>query len=144
MMIVLALLMLTAAVLAVVIAVSDGGGTVEIDQFGLDTELPVWGVFVAGIATGLVALAGIVALAAAMRRARARRTEIRHLREKVATQDVADDGTATPQATGDQPVADTTTEPAGRHGVTGRWRRRHAADDETSTRSEPPTGAARS
>ncbi|WP_026877720.1 hypothetical protein [Jiangella gansuensis] len=155
MMIVLGLLCLAAAAVAVAFAVTDGGGTVQIDQFGITTDLPVWGVFLAGAVAALLVLVGIAALTAGVRRARARRTEIRNLRQKVAAQEDVGDGTAAPYSTQNRPVTDpATTDRAAadeaitaddrrRHGLSGRWRRRHAADPDTSMRSEPPTGATR-
>ncbi|PSL00410.1 hypothetical protein CLV30_11670 [Haloactinopolyspora alba] len=86
-MILLALLLLAVTVVVVVAVVLDGSGSVAVDVFGLEFDTTVWGVFVAGVVTGLVALAGLAALAAGVRRIRARREEIVQLRRKVAEQE---------------------------------------------------------
>ena len=84
-----------------------GTGQMMIDEFGLDTEIPIWAVFVAGAVTMLVVVAAMAALATGVRAAKARRNEIRYLRQKVATQDVADD------RTGDQQRSDAGAEEEG-------------------------------
>ncbi|SEF16000.1 hypothetical protein [Jiangella alba] len=94
MLIVLALLLFAVAGAAVYVVAADGTGDVLLDSFGLNTDVPVWGVFVAGAVTMLVVLAGLVVLTAGLRAARARRTEIRYLRQKVAHQDLAEDRAA--------------------------------------------------
>ncbi|SDU40273.1 hypothetical protein [Jiangella alkaliphila] len=147
MLIVLALLLFAVAGVAVYIIAADGTGQVMLESFGLDTEIPVWGVFVAGAVTMLVVFAAVATFAAGMRAARARRTEIRYLRQKVATQDVTDDRTVagrpaaagTPTAT-DEPTADAPADD-GRHSRLGRWRRHRT--DETHT-DKPPAEATHS
>lgn len=147
MLIVLALLLFAVAGVAVYIIAADGTGQVMLESFGLDTEIPVWGVFVAGAVTMLVVFAAVAAFAAGMRAARARRTEIRYLRQKVATQDVTDDRTVaghpaaagTPTAT-DEPTVDAPADD-GRHSRLGRWRRHRP--DETRT-DKPPAEATHS
>lgn len=133
MMIVLALLLLAVAGVAVYVIAADGTGQMMIDEFGLDTEIPIWAVFVAGAVTMLVVVAAMAALASGVRAAKARRTEIRYLRQKVATQDPAEDRTVADRPAADDTVAD------GQHTRTGRWRR-HRDDDESRT-DKPPAEA---
>jgi hypothetical protein len=83
-MIVLGLILIAAAAAVVVVAVIAGGDTVSLDAFGYDLDSPVWGVFAAGVGTGLLLLLGILAVVAGANRARARREEIEYLREQVA------------------------------------------------------------
>ncbi|MBB5786246.1 hypothetical protein [Jiangella mangrovi] len=84
-MIVLGLILIAAAAAVVVVAVIAGGdATVALDAFGYDLDSPVWGVFAAGIGTGLLLLLGIMAIVAGANRARARREEVEYLREQVA------------------------------------------------------------
>lgn len=132
MLIVLALLLLAAAGAAVYVIAMDGTGEVPLDSLGLDTEIPVWGVFAAGAATMLVLLAAVAALAAGARAIRSRRTEIRYLRQQVASQELTEDRTTSSSGTGGMPTAGTATDAdAGRdtgHGRLSRWRR-HRADE---------------
>ncbi|PZF84005.1 hypothetical protein [Jiangella anatolica] len=145
MLIVLALLLFVVVGAAMYVAAADGTGEVLVESFGLDVDIPVWGVFVAGAVTMLVVLAAVAALAAGLRAARSRRTEIRYLRQKVAHQELAED-----QATTAMPVAGTTTGRTttdsatdgvvdtgddGAHRRLSRWRRHHADD-------KPPAEAA--
>ncbi|TDD70956.1 hypothetical protein E1262_07430 [Jiangella aurantiaca] len=83
-MIVLGLLLIVAAAAAVVVAVIAGGDTVALSAFDVDLDSPVWGVFAAGVGTGLLLLLGIMAIVAGVNRSRARREEIEYLREQVA------------------------------------------------------------
>lgn len=83
-MIVLGLLLIALAVAGCVVAVIAGGDTVVLEAFDMDVDLPAWGVFAAGVGTGLLLLLGIVAVVAGANRARARREEIEYLREQVA------------------------------------------------------------
>ncbi|SDU50476.1 hypothetical protein [Jiangella alkaliphila] len=83
-MIVLGLLLLVAAAAAVVIAVIAGGDSVTLSAFDVDLDSPVWGVFAAGVAAGLLLLLGILAIVAGVNRSRSRREEIEYLREQVA------------------------------------------------------------
>ncbi|WP_116949743.1 hypothetical protein [Jiangella endophytica] len=148
MLIVLALLLFAVAGAAVYVVAADGTGQVLLDSLGLNTDIPVWGVFVAGAVTMLVVLAAVAAFASGMRAARARRTEIRYLRQKVANQELAEDRAATdrPAATGtpvagtgtgttDRPAAEAPADEDGRHGRLGRWRRQRADE-------KPPAEAA--
>ncbi|TDC53724.1 hypothetical protein E1212_04360 [Jiangella ureilytica] len=146
MMIVLALLLLAVAGVAVYVIAMDGTGQMMIDEFGLNTEVPIWAVFVAGAVTMFVVVAAVAAFASGMRAARARRTEIRYLRQKVATQETAEDHAVADRSTTDGAPAGRTTDDTvaddGQHHRLGRWRRRHAADD---TRTDkPPAEATRS
>lgn len=146
MMIVLALLLLAVAGVAVYVIAMDGTGQMMIDEFGLNTEVPIWAVFVAGAVTMFVVVAAVAAFASGMRAARARRTEIRYLRQRVATQEVADDRTVgdrttTDTTSADRPADDTVADD-GRHTRMGRWRR-HRAGDETRT-DKPPAEATHS
>lgn len=83
-MIVLGLFLLAAAAAAVVVAVIAGGDTVALSAFDVDLDSPVWGVFAAGVAAGLLLLLGVLAIVAGVNRSRARREEIEYLREQVA------------------------------------------------------------
>lgn len=83
-MIVLGLFLLVVATGLVVVAVMDGGSTASIDVFGAGFESPLWGIFLAGVITGLIALGGLLTLVAGIRRSRDRRREIEYLRRKVA------------------------------------------------------------
>jgi hypothetical protein len=147
MMIVLALLLLAVAGVAVYVIAMDGTGQMMIEEFGLNTEVPIWAVFVAGAVTMFVVVAAVAAFASGMRAARARRTEIRYLRQKVATQETAEDrAVGDRSATDGVPAARTTDDTVaddGRHNRLGRWRRRHAADDDTRT-DKPPAEATHS
>ncbi|RIQ11668.1 hypothetical protein DY240_28335 [Jiangella rhizosphaerae] len=128
---------------AIYVIATDGTGQVMLEEFGLDAEIPVWGVFIAGAVTMLVVLAAVAALAGGLRAARARRTEIRYLRQKVATQEVDDDrDVAGYPATAATPVAgstDDTVADDGRHSRLGRWRRHHSDE---SRAGKPPAEAA--
>ncbi|MBB5786758.1 hypothetical protein [Jiangella mangrovi] len=147
MLIVLALLLLAVAGLAVYVIAMDGTGQMMIDELGMNTEIPIWAVFVAGAVTMFVVVAAVAAFGSGMRAARARRTEIRYLRQRVATQEMAEDRTADGHpATDGVPAArdtDDTVTDDGRTNRLGRWRRRHAADDETRT-DKPPAEATHS
>lgn len=83
-MIVLGLILIAAAAAVVVVAVIAGGDTVALSAFDVDLDSPVWGVFAAGVCTGLLLLLGILAVVAGVNRSRARREEIEYLREQVA------------------------------------------------------------
>ena len=83
-MIVLALFLLVVATGLAVVAVMDGGSTVSVDVVGVGVESPLWGVFLTGVATGLIALAGLLTLVTGIRRSKERRREIEYLRRKVA------------------------------------------------------------
>lgn len=89
--IVLALLLLTVAILLIVAAVVEGSDPMAVEVFDLDLDTTIWGVFVAGIAAGLIALAGLTALRVGIQQTRARRREIKYLRQKVAEQEPAVD-----------------------------------------------------
>ena len=73
MMIVLALLLLAVAGVAVYVIAADGTGQMTIDELGMNTEIPIWAVFVAGAVTMLVVVAAMAALASGVRAAKARR-----------------------------------------------------------------------
>ncbi|SDT59285.1 hypothetical protein [Jiangella sp. DSM 45060] len=83
-MIVLGLILIVAAAAAVIVAVIAGGDSVTLSAFDVDLDSPVWGVFAAGIAAGLLLMLGILAIVAGVNRSRARREEIEYLREQVA------------------------------------------------------------
>lgn len=141
MLIVLALLLFAVVGAAVYVIAADGTGQVRLESLGLDTEIPVWGVFIAGAVTMLLVIAAVAAFAAGVRAVRARRTEIRYLRQRVATQELAEDGDGYPSATarpGAESSGDTVADD-GRHSRMGRWRRRHT--DETRA-GKPPAEAA--
>lgn len=83
-MILVGALLLVVAAVVVVAAVATGSDAVAVEVFNVDLELTIWGVFVAGVVTGLVVLAGIAALVVGVRQVRARRHEVEELRRKVA------------------------------------------------------------
>lgn len=80
----LAIFLLVVAIALIVAAVLEGGDTVALQVFGVDLDTTVVGVFLAGVLTGLIALAGFAALMIGIRQAQARRKEIEYLRQKVA------------------------------------------------------------
>lgn len=83
-MIVLGLILIIVAAAAMIVAVIAGGDTVTLSAFDVDLDSPIWGVFAAGVATGLLLMLGILAIVAGVNRSRARREEIEYLREQVA------------------------------------------------------------
>src|SRR5690606_31009883 len=89
----------------IVVVVMEGGGSVAVEAFGVSVDTTVWAVFIAGVVTGLLALAGVVALLAEVRRMQARRREIEYLRQKVAEQE-GNDPLAAADNAGGGPLAD--------------------------------------
>lgn len=83
-MIVVGLLLIAAAIFVIVTAVTAGGNSVAIELVNVDVEPAAWVVFVAGIVTGVIVLAGVVALVFGLRQVQARLGEIEALRRKVA------------------------------------------------------------
>ncbi len=79
---VIALVLLALVIFAVVAAVTADAGTVSIDIFDRNIDTTVTEIFLAGVLTGLVALAAIVLLRVAMRRSWLRRKEVRELRQR--------------------------------------------------------------
>lgn len=86
-MIILAVLLLALAIFLIVTAVVEGGGAVTVEAFNNEFETTTLGVFLAGVGTGLIVLAGVVVLRVGVRKVQARRREIEYLRQKVAEQD---------------------------------------------------------
>jgi type VI protein secretion system component VasK len=79
---VIALILLALVIFAVVAAVTADAGTVSIEVFDRNIDTTVTEVFLAGVLTGLVALAAIVLLRIAARRSWLRRKEVRELRQQ--------------------------------------------------------------
>jgi uncharacterized membrane protein (DUF106 family) len=83
-MIVVGLLLIAAAIFVIVTAVTAGGNSVAIELVNVDVEPAAWVVFVAGIVTGVIVLAGVAALVLGIRQIQAHNREIEELRRKVA------------------------------------------------------------
>lgn len=83
-MIMVGVLLLAVAIFVIVTAVAAGGDSVAIEVFNVEVEPTAWGVFVAGVVTGVIVLAGVVALVVGIRQVQARLGEIEELRRKVA------------------------------------------------------------
>lgn len=79
---VIALILLALVIFAVVAAVTADAGTVSIEVLDRNIDTTVTEVFLAGVLTGLVALAAIVLLRIAARRSWLRRKEVRELRQR--------------------------------------------------------------
>ncbi|AYY12178.1 hypothetical protein EF847_05125 [Actinobacteria bacterium YIM 96077] len=86
-MIALSVLLLVLALAVIVVVVIEGGDAVTVEAFGTEVDTTVWAVFVAGVVTGLIMLAGVAVALVGVRRAQARRKEIEYLRQKVAEQE---------------------------------------------------------
>lgn len=93
-MVVFGLFLLVLAAAVVFVAVWEGGDALGVEAFGFSAETTVWAVFLGGVATGLIALSGIVAVSAGVRRKRAHSREFEYLRQRVAKQDREDDADA--------------------------------------------------
>lgn len=87
MMMLLAVLLLAAATVLTIVVVTQGGDTAAFEVLGRDVDTTVWGVFLAGVVTGLIVLAGIAALGVGVRRWQSRRKEVKDLRQRVAQQE---------------------------------------------------------
>ncbi|PSK97860.1 hypothetical protein CLV30_12116 [Haloactinopolyspora alba] len=136
-MILLALLLLAAVVALVVGVVLDGGESVAFDVFTVGVDTPLWGVFAGGVGTGLVALTGVIALVAGIRRARERRREIEYLRRKVAQHERAagsDDDQEPRDWIGQSAAPDRSGTPGASGTVGGSW----MPDPNTSSRHASP------
>ncbi|NED96230.1 hypothetical protein G1H11_13005 [Phytoactinopolyspora alkaliphila] len=83
-MIALAIFLFIVAIALVVAVVLEGGDPVALQVFDASVDTTVIGVFLAGVLTGLIALAGFAVLMIGIRRSQARRKEIEYLRQKVA------------------------------------------------------------
>jgi uncharacterized integral membrane protein len=79
---VIALIFLALVIFAVVAAVTADADAVSVDIFGTNIDTTVIEIFLAGVLTGLLALASIVLLRIAMRRSWQRRQEVRELRRQ--------------------------------------------------------------
>lgn len=122
-MIVLALLLLALAIALVVVVVVESGYDIPVEVLNVDADAPLWAVFVAGVATGVITLAGVVILAVGIRRSQARAKEIEYLRRRVAAQ----------EKTGE----DADGEGVGEWMESGRGRNRLAGQPETTTATRP-------
>ncbi len=83
-MIVVGVLLLAVAAFVIVTAVVTGSDSVPVEVFNVDLQPTTWGVFVAGMVTGFLVLAGVAAFVVGVRQVQARRHEIEELRRKVA------------------------------------------------------------
>ncbi|MGH9251630.1 MAG: hypothetical protein ACRD0W_19225 [Acidimicrobiales bacterium] len=97
-MIVIALLLLAVVVVLIVAAVTGRGDLVTIDALNVSIETYVTEVFLAGVLTGLLALAGLVLLRVGLRRSRQRRQEVRELRRQAQATPAAAETPATSDA----------------------------------------------
>jgi uncharacterized membrane protein YciS (DUF1049 family) len=79
---VLALILLAIAIFLVVVAFSGRGDQVDIDVFDFNIDTTVTEVFIAGVVTGIIALASLVLLRVSLRRSWQRRREVRDLRRQ--------------------------------------------------------------
>jgi uncharacterized membrane protein YciS (DUF1049 family) len=123
---VIAVLLLAVVVVLIVVAVTGSNDSVTVDAFNVSIDTTVAEVFLAGVLTGLLALAALVLLRAGMRRGRQRRQEVRELRrradaapavattsgtrEEPATHDVVDTHDAADTATTSADAADAGTD----------------------------------
>lgn len=80
----LAIVLFIVVIVLVVAVVLEGGDPVTLQVFDFSLDTTVVGVFLAGVLTGLVALAAFALLMIGVRRSQARRKEIEYLRQKVA------------------------------------------------------------
>jgi membrane protein implicated in regulation of membrane protease activity len=80
-MIVLALILIIAAVLVAIGVLINADGSATLEAFGVSLSTNEGGLFIAGAATMLVLLLGLALLAAGMKRAKNRRSEVKHLRK---------------------------------------------------------------
>jgi uncharacterized integral membrane protein len=90
---VIALILLALVIVAVVAAVTADADAVSVDIFGRNIDTTVIEIFLAGVLTGLLALAAIVVLRIAMRRSRLRRQEVRELRQRAQRMPASDTAT---------------------------------------------------
>ena len=79
---VIAIIFLALVIFAVVAAVTADADAVSVDIFGRNIDTTVIEIFLAGVLTGLLALASIVLLRMAVRRSWLRRQEVRELRRQ--------------------------------------------------------------
>jgi C4-dicarboxylate-specific signal transduction histidine kinase len=106
---VIAILLLAVVIALIVAAVTGSSDSVTIDAFNVSIDTTVAEVFLAGLLTGLLALAALVLLRAGMRRARQRRHEVRDLRRRAeaapaVAERPADSDAATTSGTRDEPA----------------------------------------
>jgi hypothetical protein len=117
------LLVVLAALVAVAMFLADAAPNVELALGPVGVDIPPSGVFMLGVATVLVLLAGLVLLRTGLRRWRRQRREIKEARAVVAEQDRRgyDDRTETTGTTGPTGTtpAPSTTTPTGPTGPTG-------------------------
>ncbi|MGH8825885.1 MAG: hypothetical protein ACRDVN_15620 [Jiangellaceae bacterium] len=112
---VIAILLLALVIVLIVAAVTGSSDTVTVDAFNVSVDTNVAEVFLAGVLTGLLAVAALVLLRVGMRRARLRRQEVRELRRRAdaapAASDTATSGTReapdAPEAADAHETADT-------------------------------------
>jgi hypothetical protein len=79
-MLVLGLLLLAAAIVLIVAVVVKGTDVVAVEVFDVGLDTTIWGVFVGGVATGVIVLAGLAALKLGIQRIRPRRAHHRRRR----------------------------------------------------------------
>ncbi|MFW6090293.1 MAG: hypothetical protein ACODAF_00360 [Actinomycetota bacterium] len=90
-MIAFGLLLLAVAAALAFVAVWEGGGTLAVEAFGVAVDTTIWSVFLAGVATGVIAVAGVVVMSAGIRRKREHAREFEYLRQRVAEQEAEHD-----------------------------------------------------
>lgn len=90
-MIAFGLFLLAVAAALVVVAVWEGGDALAVEAFGQTADTTIWGVFLAGAVTGMIAVAGIVAMSSGIRRKRDHAREFEYLRQRVAEQEREED-----------------------------------------------------
>jgi uncharacterized membrane protein YciS (DUF1049 family) len=134
---VIAVLLLAVVVVLIVVAVTGSNDSVTVDAFNVSIDTTVAEVFLAGVLTGLLALAALVLLRAGMRRGRQRRQEVRELRRRA---DTAPAGAETPAAS-DAATTSADAADAGTNRPATATDRREATPpgDGTDTTTEPST-----
>ena len=112
-MILIALLLLAAAIALIVAAIIGQSADVTVEFFDVSIATDTATVFLAGVATGVVALFAFVLLRTAMRRSRQRREEVRELRRRAKSAPaVTDDRAAAAQRYDDEVDDITMTQPS--------------------------------
>jgi hypothetical protein len=105
-MVVLGVLLLAAVVVVVLAMVTRGGTAAPLDLHWFTVHTSVLGVFVTGVVTVLVALIGAWLLRKGLARARRRRSELRTLRRRAATQSTATPGSRSAERGGSHSADD--------------------------------------
>lgn len=101
-MILIALLLLAAAVALIVAALIGQSTDVTVDFFDVSIATDTATVFLAGVATGVIALLALVLLRVSVRRSRQRRGEMRELRRRARAVPDSEEQAAAPRYTDDE------------------------------------------